>query len=420
MCQANCTKDSKTVSFTHDEPKDFEPSLLEEPHIGHKKHPMYKLAAQGQLPKPAELLRKLKQEFPEGFTRKIWMDVYYTVRQFALVFLAAYALHYSTSYGNLTSTQTTAVTMLYVIFQSFTLSGMCWLVHEMCHYTMRKNRPFKWLFDMMGLVMSSCIMMPYHQFRYSHCKIHHAHTNNSEHDESYFPIIEHEGWKSGTWASIQRCILAPIFFRFYLFNGYDGGDSAFVHYSWPGMKRNNATTEAAYATKDWAFWGKVSILSCVAVFFGILYAFATFGFYPVFIYAILPIIGQDTMFIILSFNHHTHEETVWMNDETWTFLTGVLSSVDRDYGWIVNNLVTHINLHVVHHLCMDVPHYHTPKMTEIFREHFGDLYVQDKENGFVSFAKNWFGFACNGYLESGATEQPQYWSWNTGSFESLF
>ena len=134
------------------------------------------------------------------------------------------------------------------------------------------------------------------------------------------------------------------------------------------------------------------------------------------IYYLLPLANHDLFFVILTFNHHTDEETLWMDDSTWSFLIGVLTSVDRDYGSIINNLFHHINLHVVHHLCQEIPHYKTYEVTQAFKARWPDMYIKaDHENGFLSFFRMWRIFAWAGYQE----QVSPYWGFKCGGMDRL-
>jgi fatty acid desaturase len=47
----------------------------------------------------------------------------------------------------------------------------------------------------------------------------------------------------------------------------------------------------------------------------------------------------------------------WFRGEEWSYLRGGLTTLDRDFGWIVNKLHHNIETHVLHHLFPQMPHY---------------------------------------------------------------
>lgn len=206
----------------------------------------------------------------------------------------------------------------------------------------------------------------------------------------------------------MRLCLVPILFRFYLFASTDGNvEKNFINYSWPGSPKNNERTRAAYGNREWRWWGKCSIL-CIISALLISFAFVyKYGFAAVCVYYYFPVIMYDTVFVLVTFGQHDSEQTFWMNKDSWTHLLGQLSSADRTYGALFDNLFRYSNLHVVHHFIPEVPTYKLPKMTEIFKAKYPHLYIWVPENGWWSIAKNYPAFALRGFVDK---VKPRYWS----------
>ena|SRR3990167_3936938 len=75
---------------------------------------------------------------------------------------------------------------------------------------------------------------------------------------------------------------------------------------------------------------------------------------------------------------------------------GNLSSIDRSYGFIVDNLIHDIGTHQIHHLFPKIPHYKLKTATVAFRKQYPHLVRQSDENIVLSFAKNWLNYTKYG------------------------
>jgi omega-3 fatty acid desaturase (delta-15 desaturase) len=60
-------------------------------------------------------------------------------------------------------------------------------------------------------------------------------------------------------------------------------------------------------------------------------------------------------------HHHgpdgAHAAVPWYRDGAWSYLRGGLTTLDRDFGPLLNRLHHNIETHVVHHLFPQIPHY---------------------------------------------------------------
>lgn len=60
-------------------------------------------------------------------------------------------------------------------------------------------------------------------------------------------------------------------------------------------------------------------------------------------------------------HHHgqdeQHAQMPWFRGEEWSYLRGGLTTLDRDFGGLVNKLHHNIETHVLHHLFPQMPHY---------------------------------------------------------------
>ena len=82
--------------------------------------------------------------------------------------------------------------------------------------------------------------------------------------------------------------------------------------------------------------------------------------------------------IIYTWLHHTHPDIPHLGNESFTWLRGALSTVDRPYGPFIDYLHHHIgSTHVLHHLNFKIPHYHAREATECLKPVLGSLYRYD-------------------------------------------
>ncbi|KAK9665591.1 hypothetical protein RND81_14G121900 [Saponaria officinalis] len=62
----------------------------------------------------------------------------------------------------------------------------------------------------------------------------------------------------------------------------------------------------------------------------------------------------------------------------WNWLRGAFSTIDRDYGTIMNKIFHHCtNAHVIHHLFASMPHYNAREVTEAIKPILGAYYQSD-------------------------------------------
>ncbi|CAL1538802.1 unnamed protein product [Lymnaea stagnalis] len=76
--------------------------------------------------------------------------------------------------------------------------------------------------------------------------------------------------------------------------------------------------------------------------------------------------------VVITFLQHTEENIPWYSNDTWEFVRGQLSTIDRSYGWS-NFFIHSVNTHQIHHLFPKIPHYHLLEATLAFRKSFPDL-----------------------------------------------
>ena len=87
---------------------------------------------------------------------------------------------------------------------------------------------------------------------------------------------------------------------------------------------------------------------------------------------------------LVTFLHHTEPDIPWYRNDSWFFLKGALSTIDRDYG-VINNIHHNIGTHVAHHIFLNMPHYYLKDATEAIKPILGDYYREAKDSIWTSF-----------------------------------
>nr|GEU90951.1 fatty acid desaturase, type 1 [Tanacetum cinerariifolium] len=96
-----------------------------------------------------------------------------------------------------------------------------------------------------------------------------------------------------------------------------------------------------------------------------------------FLYGI-PLFAFSCIFIIVTYLNHAHPSVPHFDSTEWNWLRGALSTIDRDYGMLMNWAFHNSNQnHVIHHLFPMLPHYHAFEATEAIKPIIRDYYKYD-------------------------------------------
>ena len=240
--------------------------------------------------------------------------------------------------------------------------------HDCGHGSFSKH---KWLNSLVGHLSHTPILVPYHGWRISH-RTHHANTGNIDTDESWYPISEQTYDEMGGLAKAIRYGLFLWAYPFYLF------------FRSPG-RTGSHFLPSSDIFKPSEKWDVITSTTCWTLFVGFL-AWVGFHFGPLFLftYYVMPYLVFVAWLDVVTFLHHTEPEIPWYRNDSWFFLKGALSTIDRDYGFI-NNIHHNIGTHVAHHIFLSMPHYHLKEATEAIKPVLGDYYRKDKNSVWTSF-----------------------------------
>ncbi|XVF46761.1 hypothetical protein PTKIN_Ptkin03bG0054400 [Pterospermum kingtungense] len=203
--------------------------------------------------------------------------------------------------------------------------------------------------SVVGHILHSSILVPYHGWRISH-RTHHQNHGNVEKDESWVPLPEkiYNNLDIST-RFLRFTVPFPLFaYPIYLWHRSPGKEgSHFNPYS-------NLFTpqERKLVMTSTACWAAMAILLAIlSIAIGPIQVFKLYGV-PYLIF----VVWLD---LVTYLHHHGHDEQrlPWYRGKEWSYLRGGLTTVDRDYG-VFNKIHHDIGTHVIHHLFPQIPHYH--------------------------------------------------------------
>ncbi|KAK9279831.1 hypothetical protein L1049_013513 [Liquidambar formosana] len=309
---------------------------------------------------PPFRLAEIRAAIPKHcWVKDPWRSLSYVVRDIFVVFgLAAVAIYFDSW----------IVWPFYWAAQGTMFWALFVLGHDCGHGSFSDVSKLN---SVVGHLLHSSILVPYHGWRISH-RTHHQNHGNVENDESWVPLPEKVYKNLDNRTRILRFMVPfPIFaYPFYLWTRSPGKKgSHFNPYSdlFAPNERKDVTTSTICWTVMVAL---LTYLSCVV---GPVHMLKLYGVpYLVFI------IWLD---FVTYLHHHGHEQKLpWYRGKEWNYLRGGLTTIDRDYGWF-NSIHHDIGTHVIHHLFPQIPHYHLIEATKAAKPVLGKYYREPTRSG---------------------------------------
>ncbi|CAD6270867.1 unnamed protein product [Miscanthus lutarioriparius] len=225
--------------------------------------------------------------------------------------------------------------------------------------------------SVVGHLLHSFILVPYHGWRISH-RTHHQNHGHIHRDESWHPITE------GLYRQLEprtKKLRFTVPFPLLAFPVY-------LLYRSPGKTGSHfLPSSKLFSPKE---KGDVMLsTTCWCIMLASLLAMAcAFGPLQVLkMYGIPYLVFVMWLDLVTYLHHHGHQERLpWYRGEEWSYLRGGLTTVDRDYGWI-NNIHHDIGTHVIHHLFPQIPHYHLVEATKAAKPVLGRYYREPQKSG---------------------------------------
>ncbi|PSR95055.1 Omega-3 fatty acid desaturase [Actinidia chinensis var. chinensis] len=256
----------------------------------------------------------------------------------------------------------------YWIVQGTMFWALFVLGHDCGHGSFSDNPKLN---SVVGHLLHSFILVPYHGWRISH-RTHHQNHGHVENDESWVPLSEklYKTLRVST-KFLRFKVPFPLFaYPFYLWSRTPGKKGSHFNPNsnlfLPGERRYVLTSTVCWCVM-------IALLLCASIVLGPVQLLKIYGVpYLVFV------MWLD---IVTYLHHHGHEQKLpWYRGKEWSYLRGGLTTVDRDYGWF-NNIHHDIGTHVIHHLFPQIPHYHLIEATEAAKPVLGKYYREPKKSG---------------------------------------
>ncbi|GET92084.1 fatty acid desaturase, putative [Leishmania tarentolae] len=257
------------------------------------------------------------------------------------------------------------------------------LAHECGHQAFS---PYRSLNNAVGLVLHSSVLVPYHSWRISHGN-HHKHTNHLTKDTVFVPRKENKVidlLEETPLVMVTNMLIMFIFGwpGYLLFNVASQEYSRRVNHFEPSSPLFRKEDAHDIILSDIGIFAALSVLGLCSY---------QYGAYNVFCWYVVPYMWVNFWLLYITYLQHTDIRLPHYSHEHWTFVRGAVAAVDRDYGFLLNHWLHHINdSHVVHHLFSQMPFYNAIKVT---RHHIkailGDNYVEDRRPLVEALCTSW-------------------------------
>ncbi|GAB4825998.1 sn-2 acyl-lipid omega-3 desaturase (ferredoxin), chloroplastic [Ancistrocladus abbreviatus] len=229
--------------------------------------------------------------------------------------------------------------------------------------------------SVVGHLLHSSILVPYHGWRISH-RTHHQNHGHVDNDESWHP------WPEKLYRSVDD-LTKTLRFKapFPLL--------AYPFYLWsrePGKKGSHFNPNSELFDPKDRYDVITSILcwmSMAVLLIGLCFVVGPIRILK--LYGVPYLVFVIWLDFVTYMHHHSYEERLpWYRGKEWNYLRGALTTIDRDYG-LFNNIHHDIGTHIIHHLFPQIPHYHLIEATEAAKPILGKYYKEPKKSGAIPF-----------------------------------
>ncbi|KAL6645760.1 hypothetical protein ACP70R_017368 [Stipagrostis hirtigluma subsp. patula] len=245
------------------------------------------------------------------------------------------------------------------------------LGHDCGHGSFSNNPKLN---SVVGHILHSSILVPYHGWRISH-RTHHQNHGHVEKDESWHPLPE-KLYNSLDFMTRKLRFTMPfplLAFPLYLFARSPGKSGS--HFNPNSSLFQPNEKDIITSTASW--------LAMVGILAGLTFVMGPVQMLK--LYAVPYLVFVMWLDMVTYLHHHGHEDKLpWYRGKEWSYLRGGLTTLDRDYG-LINNIHHDIGTHVIHHLFPQIPHYHLVEATEAAKPVLGKYYKEPKKSGPLPF-----------------------------------
>ncbi|KAJ5081183.1 hypothetical protein N7456_013421 [Penicillium angulare] len=255
--------------------------------------------------------------------------------------------------------------------------------------------------NIIGFILHSALLVPYFSWKTTHAR-HHRFAGHMDKDTVFVPFTEDEYANHFRLSFIPRRIIecmedAPVValgelllhqlfgWPMYLFFNVSAGVDSLPSQDRESRRRTSHFNPfgVLFTTSQWPY---VLLSDLGLVVTGcILVALCTkFGLQHVSLLYFLPYIWTNHWIVSITYLHHTHPSVPHYGNQSWSYLRGSLSTVDRTAGLLGRHFFHDIiDFHVVHHLFPKIPFYRAEEATRAIQPFLGSHYHEQKHTSFL-------------------------------------
>lgn len=266
---------------------------------------------------------------------------------------------------------------------------------------------YEWVNDIVGHITHGAILVPFYPWQMTHRR-HHMYHNHVTKDYSHpWYTAEREGQgDEGLYRFFREnndlMATFPLFgWTAYLLGSPDG--SHFIPFPSQRMWKESPSEEFPKCIASTAVVCAYAYLVFSKVCGGDLSAMSY--------YYLIPILVFGWWLVCVTYLQHHCPTTIVYDNDTWNFFTAAFETVDRTFGYGIDDLSHNItDGHVVHHLFYTkIPHYHLKKATKAMQGYLQDnnamhLYKHDITFDFMFRVHKYFrdfGYGATLFTEEG-------------------
>ncbi|KAG0327896.1 linoleoyl-CoA desaturase activity protein [Podila horticola] len=288
----------------------------------------------------------------------------------------------------------------YSIVQGTVMVGPFALAHECGHGAFSDNRTIN---TVIGWVIDSAYLVPYHAFQISHSK-HHKGTSSMTKDTDYVPLtrskrnvpamtLDEDAGSNDHHDSIfadtplyNLSSLIP-----FLLTGWPMYVLINIHGYMPPKWVVPQFQPVPFKHEPHQRQGIVySNCGVVLMATTLLSLSAVYGARIVFLLYVAPYLVMNVWLVCLTYLQHTDPKVPHFRDQAWNFQRGAACTVDRSFGAVVNHLHHHIGAtHQCHHMFTQMPFYNAVEATKYLKEKLGKYYIYDETPIVQALLRNW-------------------------------
>ncbi len=337
--------------------------------------------AAGGLPSVAELRAAVPAHC---FERSLLKSSFFVLRDGALV-AAVGCLAHALIPMELTPLSA-AAWAAYAAVQGTVATGL-WVIGHECGHGAFSESPLA--NDLFGFVIHTGLLVPYFSWQRTHA-VHHARCNHLLDGETHNPGLKRKLFSAlsatvdaiGEDAFVVVQIVSHLLFGWvmYLLQHATGSKRSPVTKERYTRRPNHFDPRASNELfpEKLRFKVALSTAGIVAMVALLGAAAARFGARPVALLYLGPYLVVNGWLVLYTWLQHTSKEVPQYGEDEWTWVKGALSTVDRPYPWIIDELHHHIGTtHVCHHVFHELPHYNAVAATRALKRLLGKHYRYD-------------------------------------------